>query len=209
MIAEAKVHAVHYLARNVIERLVKPVPLEHKEGATLESARLLDQLGGDFHESAQHYYTVYQRADRVVEQAAGLIGLSQQLINLRSFRQVRQLLHLYRGEPAILVDHLPEAGRLLFQAQVREKEGWINDYELGFFQSQDCFTQAGNLLEQIPSNDWGSKTKECYSTTRHFLGRAHYGLAAFGVDRAHNVPKAIEYFDQALELDEQFFDKTG
>lgn len=198
MLAEAKAQSIHYLARTVVERVVRPVTLERREGATLETAKDLDQNKGNFRESAHHFHTILTLSESSREKALALIGLSQELINLGSFRQVRSLL---REVPSQFSVDLQGAEWTMFLAQVKEKLGWVEDYELGYFQSRRLFTEAGNLLVSLLR--WGKEEEERYSTTRHFLGRAAFGLAMFGVDRLANLYEARFNFQEALRYDEQ------
>lgn len=205
MLAEAKASIIHVAARGIIERMVRPVSLDIREGSTLDSAKLQDRQNGNFRESANEYYSVYRLSQDTSEQAIALIGLSQQLVNLGSFREARKLLH---EEPPKLLDNLAGARKILLQARVKEKEGWINDYELGYFQSKHCFTEAGLFLTDMSRNEWGYEERELYSTTRHFLGRASYGLASLGVDRIRNTREAINYFKDAMSLDQRLETET-
>lgn len=198
MLAEAKAQIMHYTAKNIVEKLVKPVALQIRGGATLESAKLLDQEHGNFRESAHHYHSVLQSSMDNSQQAEALVGLSQQLINLGSFRQVRELLH--RGLDRFN-GRLPDLDWIRFRSRLKEKEGWINDYELGFLQSRRDFNEAKEILEEIPLASWNSSDKELYSTIHHFLGRAAYGLAALCIGRAGNIEQAIEDFEEAISLD--------
>lgn len=92
MLAELRAQVIHNTARQVIERMIPPIPLEIREWATLESAQKLDQEVGDFKEAACHYFTVYEKSKDPYERARAAIDLSQELINLGSFRQARNFL---------------------------------------------------------------------------------------------------------------------
>lgn len=198
MLVEAKAETLHFIAHYIIEHTVKPVTLHPIKSATFQSAQDADSKEGDFKKAADHYYTVFSQTSIDEEKVKALIGLSQELVNLGSFRQVRILL---RNHAPALLDSLPLVQSTTLEAQIEEKLGWIEDYELGFFQSKEHFTKAGRLLKLLRVT--GDLDRERFSTTRHFLGRASYGLAALGVDKASNIRQATGWFEEALALDEQ------
>lgn len=208
MLAEFKAQAIHFVARRYIEGRISPIPLEIRDGATLDSARALDQEHGNFRESAHHFYSILR--NHGTEAAAdALIGLSQELINLSSFKQVCQLLI---SEPPKFIQSLPHRRRLLFEAQCEEKLGWVEDYELGHRESMEHFEKAGTILySNIKKGDFTDKERNLFSTTRHFLGRQRYFLARLGIDREYNRTWAINCFREALDLDELYegIDKNG
>lgn len=212
MLAEAKVEAVHLLVRGLAEyapKLAKSTHLKRRPDATLQSAQYLDRNLGQYVESARHYYTVYRKS--VGYQAAdALIGLSQELINLGSFRQARQFLK----QSTRLVPELPVGERPLFLAQVEGKLGWIADYELSYWEELRRFARARRFLDKVSEDRWGEKGEELNSTACHFSGRARLGLADAGVDREANINFARAHFIEARHLDEKLmvpsvYEKVG
>lgn len=194
-LAEIKVGTTYFLARVVGERLVPPLLLTVRE-ATLESAAAWDTQHGNFRESATNFYSVLQSSQEGEEKSAALIGLVQELINLGRFRQARRFL---THEPPRLFSDLPALRKLYCEARVSEKFGWIADYEGGYFNAIECFMTARDLILRIPQHEWRKDDEEAlFSTTTHFLGRAHLGLAAAGVGRERNVGIATSYFQQDL-----------
>lgn len=208
MLAEFKAQAIHFVARRYIEGRIPLIPLEIRDGATLDGARALDQEHGNFRESAHHYYSILRNHGKEAA-ADALIGLSQELINLGSFKQVRQLL---RDEPSRLIQSLSDRKKIVFEAQCEEKLGWVEDYELGHKKSMGHFEKAGTILcSNIERRSFTDKERDLFSTTRHFLGRQRYFLARLGIDREYNRTWAINRFREAMDLDELYegIDKNG
>lgn len=203
MLAEAKAEVVHSLARLGLEGVygrLKPVTFEIKAGATLERAKTQVFQKGNSPETVNQFFSVFQLAPNIRDRADALVGLTQGLIDLGAFQKARVIL----DEAPKFHPYLFNNDYFLFCAQVKEKEGWVEDAELGFFNSQKCFSDAADILHRISSTEWKRPEKECFSTTRHFLGRAHYGLAALGIDTNWNIEEAIGYFEAALRLDVEF-----
>lgn len=202
MLAETRVNTAHLIARSFLEQgldRVKNVQLEQIDGATLESAKTLDQQQSNYRESASHYYTVYVSSKSLQERANAVIGLSQELINLQSFRKARKFL----GQASRFSYALPEVQKLLFEAQVEGKKGWIADYELGYWDELKHFGNAVEILEQVPKEKWGTDGDELYSTAKHFSGRARYWLAASGINEEDNILGAFRLFQEGIDLDTQ------
>src|SRR5258708_22350143 len=110
----------------VLEKLVFPAKLEIREGATIASAQEYDSHRGNYAESANHYYSVLEISSDPVERSNALIGLSQQLINLGKLGQAREVLN---NSDEYLSDTLNEKQLFYYLASVKEKFGWIADYE--------------------------------------------------------------------------------
>lgn len=200
MLAEIKARAISIAAREVIERFVPPVQLKPKEDASLETARVLDLEQGDFKGSADRHYSVLMVSQDPEERAQALIGLSQELINLGSFKQAKHWLLSHD----IREFGLSHRRSLFFRARIYEKLGWIADYEMDFSEEEKLMDAAGDiLLQSKPEEEWEDEEKEVFSTTRHFLGRAKYSLAALGIDRVKNVDSAIDHFQRAMDFDEK------
>lgn len=180
------------LSEFVFEKLIPPVKLKIREGVTLESAR---QLEGDFYESACNYYTLLETSDDSKTKIEALIDLSQQLINLGRFGQARPFLEQR-------FDRLSFAfsGRELnyFQARRAEKLGWIADYEGNFDKAVSFFSKAREIIGQIAKDQRTEEEESLFSTTTHFLGRAHFGLALKGKNRKENINLAIQFFNEDL-----------
>lgn len=200
MLAEARVNAAHFIAKTLLEQVLdraRGVKLEIKDGATLETAKDQDHQQSNYQESANHFYSVYELSPNAREKADALIGLSQQLINLQSFKKAREFL----GYAPKLFHELPEAQKLLFNAQVEGKLGWIEDYELGYWNELKHFGNAVDFLSKVPRDKLGISGYELYSTAVHFSGRARYWLAAAGVNRRQNITEALCHFEQAIGFD--------
>ncbi len=208
MLAEFKAKAIHFVVRQIIEKRISPISLEIRETATLDSARDYDQRQGDFRESANHYYSVFLHDQGIEEKADALVGLCQELINLGSFRQVRQLL---RDEPLRLLPFLSSRRRIMFEAQCEEKLGWIDDYELGPDNSIQHFNRVVKLLYGIGEGIYTDEKRNLLSTAGHFLGRERFSLARLGVDRKPNTDQAISYFSEGLKSDRLYegIDRDG
>ncbi len=205
MLAETKASLISFAAHSIIEGIIPPLNLEPKEGANLVSAKLLDSDKGDFRGSACEYFTVFTTSSDPEEKARALIGLVQQLVNLGSFKQAREL--LLDNDPGSFEFDSSEKV-LFFQARVQEKLGWIADYELDFRGSERFFRRAADfVLESKLRGDWTDEEQEFYSTSRHFIGRAKYSQAAFGIDRRRNVYEAVGFFQEAMDLDENLANK--
>lgn len=205
--AEVKANAAYFLARKIGERLIPPIPL-HIRQASLESAREWDGKQGNFKESAIDYYSIFSSTQQAEEKAEALIGLSQELINLGQFRQARRFLDQGRF---IVQSHqselwgirgrsivLPQDKWSYYCARIYEKFGWIADYELGYYDEIECFSKARSILNEIPKASWRDEEYGLFSTTTHFLGRAHYGLASQGITKEDNISKAIGFFREDL-----------
>lgn len=193
-LAEVKLTTVNFLARQFTERLTPSLPLEIRFGETLESARSWNQERRNFIQAAQAYHSVYRLSADPLERTEALIGLSQELINLGKFGQARRLL---MDSTRNLLSQLPattEPAYLSYRARIHEKLAWIEDYELGYQAEIGQLLEARNWLGMIPKNGWTDRERRFYSTTTHFLGRAHFGLAVAGVNRMDNIQRATEYF---------------
>lgn len=191
-LAEVKLGFVNFLARQFAEQITPPLPLEVRFGETLESARSWNQERRDFFQAAQAYHSVYQLSDEPPERAEALIGLSQELINLGKFGQARRWL---TDQELNLLSQLPattEPAYLSYRARIHEKLAWIEDYELNYQAEIGQLHRARYWLGRI--TEWTDRERRFYSTTTHFLGRAHFGLAATGVNRRDNILRATEYF---------------
>lgn len=75
MYAELKAEAIYLAARSVIERMVRPIPLEIRVGASLHSAKEQDIVERNYQESAGHYFTVLSESQSAQEKAAALVGV--------------------------------------------------------------------------------------------------------------------------------------
>lgn len=190
--AEIRAQTGYTVARYLIEPLIKPILLEIKPD--MKNLDAVDKTG-TFQDKAAGYYSVYQLSTDQEEKARALVQLSQELINLGRFRQARSFI---RQAPEILKG-LPKAQELLYSAHFEEKQGWIADYETGYTESLKRFTNARSYLSQISETGLNQEKEDVYSTTTHFLGRAHFGLAAQNIDRKSNIGLAVEYFKQDLE----------
>lgn len=200
MLAEIKARAISIASREVIERATPPIELEFKEDASLEAARTLDFEHGDFKGAADQNFSVLTFSQDPEQRAQALIGLSQELINLGSFRQARHWL-LREDISAFGLSHQRS---LFFRARIYEKLGWIADYEMDFFEEEKLMEAAGDiLLQSKPQETREDAEREVFSTTRHFLGRAKYSLAATGVNKTKNVNSATEHFMEAMRQDRE------
>ena len=200
MFTEAKVEVVSFLAKKYFDR--KPrVVLEEINGATLGSAETLDKEQGKYQDAANHYYYVYLNSEELPVRARALLGCVQQLINLGSYPQALRFLDTRSG---YISDRLSFNDQTIFNAEIEGKKGWISDYMLNYRGSARHFSEAAEILLKIPRAQWNPDAKELYSTTRHFLGRACYGLAFFGINKKEKIAEAVEYFAQAYRLDREY-----
>src|SRR3989344_2242766 len=177
MLAEARVNTAHFIATTLLEQILeraKNVRLTIRPGASLIRANDWDRQLSNYRESANDYYSVYTFSEDPERKADALIGLSQELINLQSLRKAREFLN----KAPELFQNLPEVKKILFQAQVEGKKGWIEDYELGYWNELKHFGNAVDILNQIPRDKWGNDGEELYSTAKHFSGRARFWMAA-------------------------------
>lgn len=186
------------IGSKVVEKVTLDIPLEIIVGSNLEKAHLADTYRGQFQEAACHYYTVYIVDEEFDTKAHALIGLSQNLINLGRFRQSRRFLK----EGRRLVVTLPKHRGREFLAQISSQYGWSRDYQGNFKGSHDSFLESERLLLSIPKEYRGEIWNEQHSTNKHFLGRAHFGLAYQGYERSLNLEQAKNYFLHALILDQ-------
>ncbi len=200
MLAEAKASFIHWVARSVLEKASPSVRLYKVDGAGIETAK--DWEGRhDFHQAAIHCFSTYQNPVLDAEtRGEAFFEFIQQLINLGAFRQARETLNTEFGQLTKL-ELLPQE-RVLLMARREEKLGWLADYELGYFESISHFQDAERELSSFPQRDWTIKIKELNSTTKHFIGRAEYGLAVMGVRQERNLSRAIRHFQEALGMDE-------
>lgn len=201
MLAEVKAMVVNWTARTIIESVVPQVDLHVMKTSSLKKAADLDRKEGNFKRSADNYFTELQTNSHDGERAEALIGLVQQLINLGDFHQARQWLGYGQVSLALLLEGNQKQ---IFEARLCEKLGWVEDYELGFERARQAFVNCSDLISEIPN--WIEDMRSLYSTTRHFLGRAHLGLASLGIDRFDNLAYSEQYFRQAIELDSEIRD---
>lgn len=199
-IAELRANTAYFLAKNIGERLIKPVPLERIPGATLESADVCDRDDGDFIRSASAFHTVHLESADPFEKIKGAVGVSRELINLGRFRQARPFLEIIIPT---LTQELPYRRQAIyFEGERNNRLGWIADYEGGYFDSRSRFERVRELVGGIPEEERTEEERHLWLTAIHFLGRAHFGLASYGIEQKNNASKAVEYFHDGLELNQ-------
>lgn len=88
-----------------------------------------------------------------------------------------------------------------------EKRAWIADYEGNPKRAIRLLTTSRNILEQIPQPNRTDYEDKSFRTTTHFLGRQHYLLASFGVDKDENIDRSIRYFKLDLTDHQQLREK--
>ncbi len=174
----------------IAEKIIRPINLEVSKYATLDSAKTLDSSYGDFEQSANHYYSVFERSSEIEEKLEALFGLSQQLINLGRLGQAKQYLKLVE-KTSINPSQSNERLKEYAIARMNEKLGWIADSEGNFKVSAVKFSLSRAMIEEIPENDRNLQEKQIHSTSVHFLGRAFFGLGKY--------QDAINYFNEHLE----------
>lgn len=202
MLTEAKANLIYAVARNYLEKKSPRVKVtEEREEATLESARAWDQNQGNFKEALTDYYSIISLNRYPLkpepERMRAYFGVSQQLINLNCFGQVREWLKIPN------TFHLEEMDEAYFEAKRQEQLGWIADYEMGFFESQSRFLSSIMKLEGLGRERWRMEEKVLYSTDTHFLSRAYFGLGSFGINPIGNFDLARKGFEEALKLDQE------
>ena len=181
------------VASGLIEKLVPPIKLERRGGATLELARRMDSEKGNYLEAAQVYASVMETSLDNKEKLEALFGLSQQLINLGRFGQAKRLLQgdvyssFYGGE-------MEDRDRRYYLARRQEKLGWIADYEGDYVGASNYFDLARRLLVGEEGLVWrlNKEEKSVLATAIHFLGRANFKLERY--------PAAIENFEEHLKI---------
>lgn len=189
------------ITATVAERLIPPLRLKVINEATLDTAKDMDFSHGNYVESANHYFSVFERSSDRSEKLEALFGLTQQLINLGRFGQARKYLGQVDG--IALSDPLNEKLGVLGIVRKNEKLGWIADYEGDFEKAILYFESARTLIDGVGviPDEPDEAEKKVYSTATHFLGRAYFGLG--------NYHKAIEYFNEHLESTELNLDERG
>ncbi len=198
MFAEAKLEGVKLLTKWYFGRKLGIV-LDDDVNGTLETAKELDQGQGNFREAANHYFYVMNSADNPLIKAEASLGVEQQLININAFPQALRFLDGHMV--SYIASSLSYKDQQIYLAQIEGKKGWIADGMMDFKGSERYFREAANKLSNIPKDEWSSKEHELWSTTRHFLGRAHYGQAFLGEDRKINIEWAVKFFQEAYRLD--------
>lgn len=204
-LAEVKLGAAHFLARNLFEKLPQP-PLQEIAGATLTAATALDRNEGKFRDSANAFYSIYQVYEDPQVKLQALTGLIQQLINLHDFRKAR--FYIDQGR-ALSVDLSPKDNMYLLALRPN-KLGWIADYEFGFEEAKRLFLDAEVSLNAIPASEWAEREHYLASDNLHWQGREACQLASVGIDREHNISFANQKLMEAIELDkEETEDQVG
>lgn len=198
MLAETRVGLVHRAAKRHASKS-PPFSFEERPWATLESAKRWDQLEGNFAESAHHYHNILLSVENPLQRSEALIGCTQQLINLTLPEQARGFLET--RFPEVVLPLTEVSDRMLLKARAQEKMGWIEDAELGYFQTLATLNASLETLNSIPQSQWGDIAWKCYSTDKHFRARSEYGLAFMGVNRAENIRRALADFNEAEVLD--------
>ena len=176
-------------------RLVEPLTPTIVEGASIEKATKFDQED-NWQESASHYFTLLTEGETATEKSEGLIGLSQIFINHGEYDRAGEILST---ESVDLLKEMKGRERNLFEARISEKRGWIFDYYGDFEQAKREFLLARSVIEQLQVDERSEIEESVFSTTTHFLGRAHFGLASQGNEREENLREAENYFRQDLQ----------
>ncbi|MCH7641326.1 hypothetical protein IID22_03960, partial [Patescibacteria group bacterium] len=174
---------------------IEPFELKILEEASLEKASKLDQEG-NWQESASHYFTILTEGETSTDKLGGLIGLSQIFINHGEYDRAGEILST---ESVDLLKEMKGRERNLFEVRISEKRGWIFDYYGDFQQAKREFLLARSLIEQLQVDERSEIEESVFSTTTHFLGRAHFGLASQGNEREENLRAAENYFRQDLQ----------
>lgn len=195
-IAEGRAGAVYFMVRQM-SRLTGNLKFGENDGATLERAKEFEAKGR-FEEAARDCYAVLRDVEDPDVRVEALFGLSQHLINLGKLRQAEKVLKKQAPE---LIEGLRERQVLYVKGKVAEQRGWIADYRMGYFESEKLFNDALAWVDRIPVDQRPIEGMIVQSTATHFLGRAQYGKAIFGIDSESNAGKAIDQFKKAIDLD--------
>ena len=169
-----------------------------REEVSLEGANRLNREGG-WREAAEGFNAVMEKEAGAEGDAAVwaevFMGRCQMLINLGCLGQARGDLEKGLGQ---IVERLESDDSSYFLARREEKLAWIADYTGDFDQAIWRLNTAGSYVRQIPQSKRGEREAGLLSTTVHFLGRAHYGLARQGVNVLKNIGQARGYFEEDL-----------
>lgn len=179
----------------VLEKFIPPVKFKTLENPSYDIAQQLNSEGR-WLEAGSHLMTLAGKVEAPELQVSYLTEAAQMAINLGRFGQARGILR--RAE--LSAQAIPiERRKISANAAISEKSGWINDYEADFRCSLGDFSNARDLIEEIPQNERTGREADILSTADHFSGRVHLGLALQGVDRESNIKAAISFFERDSE----------
>ncbi|MBI4058822.1 hypothetical protein HY404_01125 [Candidatus Microgenomates bacterium] len=179
------------VSKGLFELVIPPIKLKEVQDASLQKGYGLERLGR-WGGAAREFYTLSVSSENPKDRLDGLVNLSQMLINLGRFSQAKKFIK--SGE--VELQSLPERELFYYRARFFEKEGWIADYERDFKNAVDLFNSARRIVFR---NDRTNEEEKLFSTTTHFLGRAHIGLAIQGVNSNSNYIYSLGYFKEDLE----------
>lgn len=188
------------------------IPLNRVNGATIESAKWLDQQGL-WRQSAAHYKTVFDAlnfySNTVNDPETTLTAYgstAQMLLNCGAWHQV--LTFLRQGSLMLEVNLIGNSRmQNLGMAIYYEKRGWLADNTGDPRAAIDYFQYARNRMAVTDESDRNKLERQVFSTSTHFLGRAESDKAKLADNPVDSLLRSIDYFtldlNYLLRLQEQ------